>query len=66
MRTLITWQKSTLSLTIKWFDKHIYMKTQCLLTKQDAALFEKGKALVAWNGKGPLRFEDEENYTQLF
>ncbi len=29
---VITWIKSNLLLKIKWFDTHIYMKTQCLQT----------------------------------
>jgi len=35
--TLLSWLKSTLLLKNKCFDTHIYMKTQCLQTKWDAA-----------------------------
>jgi len=32
--TLVTWLKSTLLVKNKCFDKHIYMKTQCLQTNK--------------------------------
>jgi len=41
--TLFSWLKSTLLLKNKCFDTHIYMKTQCLQTKWDAALLERKK-----------------------
>ncbi len=47
MRTCVTWLKSTLLLKIKCLDTHIYMKTQCLQTAWDVALFGKGNAWVA-------------------
>jgi len=46
IRTLDAWLKSTLLLKIECWDTHIYMKTECLPTKWDTALFVKGKDRV--------------------
>ena len=48
IRTLVSWLKSTLFLKKECPDTHIDMKTNCLETKCDAALFRgKGKDRVA-------------------
>ncbi len=47
LTTLLTWLKSTLLLKNKWFDKHIYMKTQCLQTNKMQHYCGKENAWVA-------------------
>ncbi len=47
IRTLVAWLKSTLLLKIQDQDIHIFMKTECLQTKWDAALFGNRKDRVA-------------------
>jgi len=51
--TLLTWLKSTLLLKNKCFDKHIFMKTQCLQTNETQHYCEKENA---W-GAGWVRKE---------
>jgi len=48
IRPLVTWLKSTLLLKIECRDTHIYMKTECLQTKWDAAFLggKKGTELL--------------------
>jgi len=52
--TLLSWLKSTLLLKNKCFGTTIYMKTQCLQTKRDAALLGKENA---WEAKRRSRKE---------
>jgi len=47
-KKIVAWIKSTLFLKIGCLDTHIYMKTECIQTKWDAAfLGGKGKDRVA-------------------
>jgi len=47
IRTLVTWLTSTLLLSIKCFDIHIYKKTWCLQTNKTQHCFGKENAWEA-------------------
>ncbi len=59
IRTIAAWLKSTLLLKVECFDTHIYMKTECLQKKWDAAFFG------AWKGEDRVVLNKSLIYTRV-